>query len=114
MTNENQSEKYHQLGASAWAEVLKAVVGSKGADVHQAVLVVDLHSRTCDVMRAFLQVSNSWSMPAYYWGLTDTARNDGLNEADWARYHMVQWMANESMLGNLSIQGVPLPPELQV
>ena len=84
------------------------------ADVQQAVLVVDLHTRTCAVLQAFVQVSNSWAMPADYWDLTDTPRINGLNVAVWAREHMDQWMSSAPMLGNLSIRGVALPPEVQV
>ena len=92
-------------------EILKSTVGSKGRSGTDPVLVVDLHTRTCDTARAFANLRSSWPIKTFYWGLTDTGRADAVPEEAWAMEHMSLWMTNEFMAGNLSIPGSELPEQ---
>ena len=73
--------------------------------------LVDCHARTLDCTRAFMGLQGSLTCPIYYWGLCDTMRNDGINEADWATDHMKALLAQEMSSGQLVPRGVEIPPE---
>ena len=115
-THVKETEKHHQLGPSALEGILDASIRAFKDDMtaRAGILVVDLHQRTCELPLVVAQKLSGWSVPVYYIGLVDDARNtendsDDVIESEWCEHFLHDELTHAVLTGSVKVPGVDTP-----